>query len=203
LTRECKFDHILTFSGKEGAGKSYLLSKMGMQWHSDSFGSLHNKEAVEQVQGVWLMEVGELFGFKKAEADQIKLFLSKREDRFRVAYGRRVEVFPRQCVFFGTTEEEMFLKSVNGNRRFWPVKIDPDLASKNVFTDLDPETVDQLWAEAVQAFKAGEKLYLSKELEAEAMQVREAFIETDERKGACLQVLGLRGPSELEYYEPL
>jgi len=193
-----KFDHVLTFSGKEGAGKSYLLSKMGMQWHSDSFGNIHTKEAVEQVQGVWIVEVGELFGFKKAEAEAIKLFLSKREDRFRVAYGRRVEVFPRQCVFFGTTEEDMFLKSVNGNRRFWPVKIDPELSYLNVFKDLTQDMVDQVWAEACEAYKSGEKLYLSTELEDTARVIRDAFIEQDERKGMICRYLYLEVPSNWE-----
>lgn len=189
-----KFDHVLTTSGIEGAGKSFLLQQMGMGWHSDSFGSLQNKEAVEQVQGVWLMEIGELFGLKKAESEAIKLFLSKREDRFRVAYGRRVEVFPRQCVFFGTTNEDMFLKDPNGNRRFWPVKINPDEAVFNVFKDLTQEVVDQQWAEAYEAHKAGERLFLTKELEDEAKKMQRQFREQDERVGIIQHYLSLKLP---------
>lgn len=193
-----KFDHTVTFSGIEGAGKSFLLSKMGMQWYSDSFGNLHTKEGVEQVQGVWIMEVGELYGFKKAEVEAIKLFLSKTEDRFRVAYGRRVEVFPRQCVFFGTTNEDMFLKSANGNRRFWPVRIDPDLALFDVFKDLTQAEVDQVWSEACEAYRAGERLYLDKEMEVMARKIQEQFTEQDERKAVIYRYLNVEIPDTWE-----
>ncbi|MBR5879347.1 MAG: hypothetical protein IKY91_07300, partial [Akkermansia sp.] len=93
----CKFDYMLTLRGRQGLGKSALIAKLGGEWFSDSFSTMQGKEAYEQVLGVWLMEVGELAGMKRAEAETIKLYISKQADRFRPAYGRRLQEFPRQC----------------------------------------------------------------------------------------------------------
>lgn len=100
-----KFDNMLTLQGVQGIGKSSLLAKLGGDWFSDTFTTMQGKEAYEQVQGVWLMEIGELDSTKKAETSTVKLFISKTSDRYRPAYGRRIQEFPRQCVFFGTTNE--------------------------------------------------------------------------------------------------
>jgi predicted P-loop ATPase len=116
---------------------------------------MQGKEAYEQVQGVWLMEVGELAGMRKSEAETIKLYISKQRDRFRPAYGRRLQEFPRQCVFIGTTNEEQFLRDATGNRRFWVVDT-PNDPTRALWEELTPDTVRLIWAEAVELFKKGE-----------------------------------------------
>ncbi|MGL5348689.1 MAG: VapE domain-containing protein, partial [Peptostreptococcaceae bacterium] len=118
-----KFDYMAVFVGKEGIGKSHLINLLGKEWYTDSINTVLGKEAYEQLQEAWIVEMAELSAVKKAETEAVKHFISKREDIYRVAYGRRVEKFKRQCVFFGTTNEETFLKDRNGNRRFWPVKV--------------------------------------------------------------------------------
>lgn len=168
-----KFDNVLILVGAQGIGKSTIINKLGKDWYSDSFGSLHNKEAYEQIQGVWIMEIGELAGLKKAEVDDIKHFMSKREDKYRVAYGKRVENFPRQCVFFGTTNNRDFLQDPTGNRRFWPVDLTDANPEKNVFTDLTDNVIDQIWAEAYLLFKKGERLHLSAEMESVAAKAQQ------------------------------
>lgn len=169
----CKFDYMLTLQGKQGIGKSALISKLGGKWFSDSFSTVQGKEAYEQVLGVWIIEVGELAGMRKAEAENTKLFISKQVDRFRPAYGRRTQEFPRQCVFIGTTNETQFLRDATGNRRFWVVGT-PNEPTKSVW-DLTPETICRIWAEAVELFRAGEPLYLSRDLERMARAVQEIY----------------------------
>lgn len=117
----CKFDYVLVLVGPQGIGKSLLLKKLGRDWFSDSLTTVLGKEAYEQLQGAWLLELGELAATRRAEAEAIKHFITKQEDIYRVAYGRQTSVFPRQCVFFGTTNATHFLKDATGNRRFWPV----------------------------------------------------------------------------------
>lgn len=169
-----KYDYILTVRGSQGLGKSTLISKLGKDWYSDSFTTMSGKEAYEQVQGSWIIEMGELAGLKRAETEQIKLFVSKQEDRFRPAYGRRIRSFPRQCVFWATTNEmSEFLRDNTGNRRFWIVDT-PNEATKSVWDDLTPEYVDQLWAEAVSLYKNGETLFLSKEANDTAREIQES-----------------------------
>lgn len=163
-----KFDTILTLVGKQGLKKSSLIAKLGMQWFSDSFSfnqlSKNETKACEQVQGVWLVEIAEMAGMAKAEVETVKHFVSKTEDRFRVAYGHRTENFPRQCVFFATTNKEDFLRDPTGNRRYWPVKVQETEPTKDVFTDLTEDEIGQIWAEAVDFYKKGEKLYLSEDM---------------------------------------
>ena len=177
----CKWDYVLTAVGKQGQGKSKLFDKLAKQWFSDSFNTVNGKEAYEQIQGVWIVEMAELSGVRKADIEAVKNFITKREDRFRVAYGRRVENFPRQCIFFATTNERDFLRDASGNRRFWPQDTFETLPKKDIDKDLTDSEIDQIWAEAVELYKKGEPLYLDKEVEEMALQEQEGHCEMDER----------------------
>jgi len=183
-----KFDLVLTLVGKQGTGKSTFVKKLGGQWFSDTFMTVQGKEALEQIQGAWLIEMAELAGLRKAEVESIKHFISKQEDQFRPAYARTSETFPRQCVFFGTTNSKDFLRDPSGNRRFLPVDIDPEKAIYDLFTDFDA-VVGQVWAEAVTLFKAGEPLFLSKGAESIAKIEQYKHSETDERGGLIEEYL--------------
>lgn len=183
-----KFDYMLTLRGRQGLGKSALIAKLGGPWFSDSFTTLQGKDAYEQVLGVWLMEVGELAGMRKAEAETIKLYISKQVDRFRPAYGRRTQEFPRQCIFIGTTNESQFLRDATGNRRFWVVDT-PNDPARDMWDELTPETVRQIWGEAVAIYKAGEKLYLPRDLERVAREVQETYEEENPRAGIIAEYL--------------
>jgi predicted P-loop ATPase len=179
---------MLTLRGRQGLGKSAFIAKLGGPWFSDSFTTMQGKDAYEQVLGVWIMEVGELAGMRKAEAETIKLFISKTSDRFRPAYGRRIQEFPRQCIFIGTTNESQFLRDATGNRRFWVVDTPYD-PSRDMWDELTPETVAQIWGEAVALYKAGEPLYLPKELESVAREVQETYEEENPRAGIVQEYL--------------
>jgi len=187
-----KFDYMLTLKGKQGLGKSTLIAKLGGQWFSDSFTSIQGKDSYEQIMGVWIMEVGELAGMRKAEAETIKLYISKQTDRFRPAYGRRTQEFPRQCIFIGTTNESQFLRDTTGNRRFWIVDT-PNPALEDMW-DLTAEDIKQIWAEAVEYYKQGESLFLSKEIEALARDIQETYEEENPRAGLVLDYINRKLP---------
>ena len=180
----CKYDYILTLIGPQGIGKSTLVKIMGGDWFDDSLTSIEGKEGMEQIRGKWLIEFGELTNYKKSTSEAYKAFISKQEDSYRPAYGRKVEVYPRQCVFFATTNEPNFLKGDTGNRRFWTVECGQDIITRDVWEEL-PEERDQIWAEAVHRFREGERLYLPRELEKVAQQRQEEHNEVtaDERTG--------------------
>src|SRR5690606_16420965 len=109
--------------GNQGCGKSTFIKKLGKEWFSDTFLTVQGKEALEQIQGAWLIEMAELSGLRKVEVEAVKHFISKQEDTFRPAYGRTSETYPRQCVFFGTTNNPAFLRDPSGNRRFNPIDV--------------------------------------------------------------------------------
>ncbi len=193
----CKFDYMLTLRGRQGLGKSALIAKLGGKWFSDTFTTMQGKDAYEQVQGVWIMEVGELAGMRKAEAETIKLYISKQVDRFRPAYGRRSQEFPRQCIFIGTTNETQFLRDTTGNRRFWVVDT-PNDPTRDMWDELTSETVKQIWAEAVELYKAGESLYLPKSLEKVAREIQECYEEENPRAGIVAKYLEKLLPTNWE-----
>ena len=177
-----KYDTMPILAGPQGIGKSTLLRMLGGRWFSDSLSTFEGKEACEMLQGVWINEVGELNGLNRAETNAVKQFLSKVEDIFREPYGRRTGVYPRRCVFFGTTNESEFLKDKTGNRRFWPVDCGVNAPTKSVFRDL-PEAVSQIWAEALMAWQLGERLYLTGEALDLAEAVQEAHSEQSSKEG--------------------
>lgn len=140
------------------------------------------REFIEKLQGYWILEIGELAGLKKAEVETLRSFLSRQNDIYRAAFGKRATPHLRQCVFFGTTNAESgYLRDTTGNRRFWPVKT-PGTGIKHSW-DLTPELICQIWAETLVYVKQGEKLYLSAELEALSKAEQREAMESDEREG--------------------
>ena len=188
----CKFDNVIILCGPQGIGKSTMLKKLGREWFSDSMTTVQGKEAYEQLHGVWIVEMGELYATKKSESEAVKQFLSKSEDSFRVAYGHWTNVFPRQCVFYGTTNDTLFLRDRTGNRRFWPIEVTGN--GTKSFTEFDEATVGQVWAEAYQMYKDGESLYLDKGTEEEAMAAQEAHSELSEKLGLIEEYLETKLP---------
>lgn len=180
----CKFDSMLVLNGPQGVGKSTLIAKLAGEWFSDSLnlGDTKDKTAAEKLQGYWILEIGELAGLKKAEVETLRSFLSRQNDIYRAAFGKRATPHLRQCVFFGTTNAESgYLRDTTGNRRFWPVKT-PGTGIKHSW-DLTPELICQIWAETLVYVKQGEKLYLSAELEALSKAEQREAMESDEREG--------------------
>ena len=154
----CRFQYMLVLeSPEQGVGKSTFGRLLaGDDWFSDAMVSMKGKDAIEALQGTWVVELAELHTFSKAEVEHIKAFVTRQVDKMRPAYGRRVRLFPRQSVFIGTTNEQMYLKDATGNRRFWPVLCHVRRMDEG---KLEAER-EQLFAEAVQRYKAGEALFM-------------------------------------------
>lgn len=180
-----KFDNMLIIVGAQGIGKSTIINKMGGKWFSDSFNfhMLSSKQGEEQLRGAWLIEVGELTGLSKTDVETAKSFLSRTEDRYRVAYGKRLDYFPRQNVFFGSTNNLRPLKDATGGRRFWPVVTKAENATRDVFKELTEDVIDQLWAEAMYLYRQGEPLILPEDVKAMAEEIQEMHTEVDEWYG--------------------
>lgn len=189
-----KFDYMLVLVGRQGIGKSYIINLLGREWYSDSLNTVYGKEAYEQLQNAWILEMAELSATKKADAEAIKHFISKTEDSYRQAYGKRVDTFKRQCVFFGTTNENEFLKDRTGNRRYWPLMVGVNKPLKNLFKDLNKNEINQIWAEALYFYKCGEKLILEGEVEREATLKQEQHLESNSKEGMIREFLNMKLP---------
>jgi Virulence-associated protein E len=161
----CKFDQIVVLESPEGSGKSSAIQILaGKENFSDqTILGLDDRQQQENLRGVWLYEIADLAGMSKAEVDKVKAFASRQDDRARPAYGRHLMKQPRRCIFIATTNNETYLKSQTGNRRFWPVKIGDVVKLESLKRDRD-----QLWAEAAGLERDGLPLRLSEELWATA-----------------------------------
>jgi len=158
----CQVDHLIVLEGpSQGEGKSTALRILaGDDNFSDSLPhDLSHKDAKDHTRGKWIIELPELTQFKRNEIETLKAFITRREEIFRPSYGRHEIRSPRQCVFAGTTNESEYLVDTTGNRRFWGVAIG----------DIDLEALrrdrDQLWAEAVHLYHAGERWHLDRRME--------------------------------------
>lgn len=153
-----KADCMLILEGPQGRFKSTAARVLfGAEWYTDDLAEFTSKDAALQMQGKWGIEMSELASMTKAEANKTKAVLSRQVDRFRAPYDRFVTEHPRQCVFLGTTNPiDGYFKDPTGSRRFWPIRcgvIDiPRLGADR----------EQLWAEAVHRFEAGERWWLEK-----------------------------------------
>ena len=201
----CKFDSMLVLNGPQGVGKSTLIARLAGEWFSDSLnlGDTKDKTAAEKLQGYWILEIGELAGLKKAEVETLRSFLSRQNDIYRAAFGKRATPHLRQCVFFGTTNAESgYLRDTTGNRRFWPVKTPGNGALHSwQITEAD---VQQIWAEVLAYVSRGEKLYLDASMERLAKAEQREAMESDEREGLVRDYLDTLLPVEwdsMDIYE--
>lgn len=195
MTPGIKYDTMTVISGPQGIGKSTLFRKMGRSWFTDGLRTFEGKEPSEMIQGIWIIEIGELDALRRTDINRVKQFLSQQVDRFRAAYGRHVKDCPRCCVFFGTSNTREYLQDKTGNRRFWPVDAAVVPPKKSVFKDLDDE-VGQIWAEAVVRWRLGEPLYLSGEIEEYARQEQEEHRERSPQEGIIREFIEQRIPRD-------
>lgn len=199
LNPGCKFDSMLVLNGPQGVGKSTLISRLAGEWFSDSLnlGDTKDKTAAEKLQGYWILEIGELAGLRKAEVETLRSFLSRQNDIYRAAFGKRATPHQRQCIFFGTTNAESgYLRDTTGNRRFWPVKTPG--GSSQYSWEISDETVQQIWAEALVYVKAGEPLYLDARVNQLAKMEQREAMEADEREGLVRDYLDTLLPDNWE-----
>lgn len=173
----CRFDTVLVLEGPQGACKSTAVEIMGGEWYLDGLGSEGklDKEAVIAMAGYWIVELSEIdYQLRSNNASAVKAFLSRRTDTYRPLYGRSALQAPRQSIFVGTTNKDLYLVDSTGNRRFLPVPI----FTKGGEPNAHPLTyiMPQLWAEAYVAWKSGERYWFEGRQEMEMAEE-----EADER----------------------
>lgn len=138
-----KFDWMPIFEGQQGIGKSSFGRLLcGEKYFSDWLPNLGDKDAALGLRGMRIIEMGELATLRKNELEVVKGFITRQTDKIRPPYGKIEMEFDRRCVFFGTTNQQKYLKDETGNRRFKPIMV-----GQLNFHQLEKDR-DQLYAEA-------------------------------------------------------
>ena len=168
----CKVDTVLVLVGPQGYYKSSFFAALaGDGWFTDSHVDLSSKDIYLQLARSWVVEWGEIERITgRRGSDEVKSFLSSRSDTFRPPYGRAVVTVPRSCVIVGSTNEDAFLQDPTGSRRFWCLRV-----TRCIDTAAVAAARDQIWAEAVAAYRAGEGWWLAPEAAAAQGAAAEAF----------------------------
>ena len=193
-----KFDHVLMLAGSQGIGKSTFFATIGGKWFSDSFNfAAGDKDKYEALTGAWILEIGELNGLKRVDAEAAKSFLTKTSDSFRPAYARKSETYPRHTVFAATTNEPNPLTGQDGNRRWWVVPVKGGVPVSQWLPELQQLT-PQIWAEALTIHEAGEQLFLDEELERQIRERQEEFnvVQEDDLRSQVIELLDTLLPSD-------
>jgi putative DNA primase/helicase len=147
-----KFDFAPVLQGPQGIRKSSFIETLYDERYFDEITCKlsETQKIAEQITGCWGMEFGELSAFHKSDHNEAKQFMSKREDTVRMAYAHDVTEFPRQTVFWGSTNDATYLKDPTGNRRWWPILV--------LFSAIDTDRLNrerqQIWAEAKAVYDA-------------------------------------------------
>lgn len=175
LNPGCKVDTALMLYGKQGFFKSSFFAVLGGAWHSDSPIDISNKDSFQQIHAAWIYEFAELENVVTGRAEsRLKAWVASTHDTFRAPYQRSVERRPRSCVIAGTTNHHGFLTDTTGSRRYWIIPV-----AKPIDREQLASHRDQLWAEAVCAYDAGETWWLDGDDDAEREKANEAFLEED------------------------
>ena len=190
----CKFDYTVIFQGRQGLGKSTFLQLMALNdgWFNDSLDSLDSDKAAQSLMGSWIIELAELKSLARTAGgvDSVKRFLTATQDKYRVPYERRADIFLRQSVFAGTTNKSDFLQDETGNRRFLIVQTGAHEPKKNLF---DPEAMNDIksaWAEAVHIYKTEKpKLLLPESCRKQAEELQAESMSDDGKIGIIQEYL--------------
>lgn len=171
----CKVDTALMLYGEQGYFKSTFFSVLGGAWHADSPIDITNKDSFQQIHAAWIYEFAELENVVHGRAEsRLKAWLTSTHDMYRAPYARSVTRKARSCVICGTTNRKQFLTDDTGSRRFWIIPVGAPI-DRQMLADAR----DQLWAEAVCAYEAGESWWLTREADLEREAANEDFGEED------------------------
>ena len=188
-----KFDYVLDLVGGQGVGKTSLLQKLGGAWYTESVTDFANKDNYDIMLKSLIVNDDEMVASNRMSFAETKAFISKTSLRYRKPYMKRTEEFAKNFILARTTNQKEYLKDKTGERRFLPVMADSKRQKKHPM-EIEPETIEQIWGEAVTIYRAGADLMFDEDTEDELNIYREQFMYRDEVELQVLEYLDMPVP---------
>ncbi len=191
-----KFEYMLILVGGQGAGKSTLFRFLALrdEWFTDDLKKLDDENVYRKMQGHMIIELSEMIATAIARSiEDIKSFISRQSDIYKIPYETQPKDRPRQCVFGGTSNAMDTLPlDRTGNRRFMPIMVYPERAERHILDNEHDSRayIEQVWAEAMEIYRKGEvKLTMSKECIVYLKDYQKQFMPEDTDAGMILAFL--------------
>ena len=192
-------DTTIILSGKQGCGKSLILKKLGKDWFNDSMENFKGDETYFKMAKSWIIELSELTAYNNSDIGRIKQVLTSTTDTFRNKYAGESSAHIRDCIFFGTTNDDTFLKDETGNRRFIPMKVGLKTESELNIHNLTDEIVDQIWAEAKHYYMNKETNHLTQIEKDYLYKLQKEFKTIDEMEEEIAKFIIKKIPLNWDY----
>ena len=147
----CKFEVMLCLVGGQGAGKSTFFRLLAVkdEWFSDDLKKIDDDNVYRKMQGHWIIEMSEMIATANAKSiEDIKSFISRAKETYKVPYETHPADRLRQCVFGGSSNTMDFLPlDRSGNRRFLPIMVHPENAVVHILEDeaASRAFIDLMW----------------------------------------------------------
>ena len=192
----CKFETMLCLVGGQGAGKSsfFRLLAVDDEWFSDDMKKLDDENVYRKMQGHWIIEMSEMIATANAKSiEDIKSFLSRQKETYKIPYETHPADRKRQCVFGGSSNALDFLPlDRTGNRRFVPIMVYPERAEIHILEDeaASRAYINQMWAEAMVIYRRGDcKLKFSSDMNRYLIAHQRDFMPEDTKAGQIIEYL--------------
>lgn len=187
----CKFEIMVCLVGGQGAGKSTFFRFLACndEWFSDDLKRIDDEQVYRKMAGHWIIEMSEMMATVNAKSiEEIKSFISRQKETYKVPYDKYPKDRPRQCVFVGTSNSMDFLPlDRTGNRRFAPVMVHSERVKKHILADEEEarDYIKQLWAEAMVVYRQNPdyELKLSSDNEQYLQELQKQFMPEDTKVG--------------------
>lgn len=142
----CYVEGTLILYGEQAAGKSQAcmyLAPFEDTYFGDFIDITNTQKATQTLKGKFIVEFSELASLNPKTVEDIKNWLTRKEDTYVAKYSNIPTNVPRQFVCIGTTNAAAPLNDPSGNRRFWVVKVgEPNIKRLR-------EIKEELWYEAL------------------------------------------------------
>lgn len=168
MYKECKHEIVPVLISPQGIGKGQAIKYTAGKdcWYRETVADLDKPDKfLDTIRGGVVVELGESKAIKSSDHDTLKSFISKTNDQYRKPYARFDNKYPRHFIFIATSNSDSIFTDVTGNRRFFPMYLDPKRA-KRKFSEgrsVGQYDVEQVWAEALYLYNQHHMWYVEKD----------------------------------------